>query len=141
MNHRDHGDHREGRPEPIPPETNRVSEAVVDCAISVHRELGPGLLESVYEVCLTRELTGRGLAAERQVTLPVTYKGEVLEAGMRIDLLVRRAVVVELKAIEQLLPIHRAQMLTYLKLTRLRVGLLINFNAMPLKNGIQRFAL
>jgi GxxExxY protein len=141
LNHRDHGDHREGQPEPIPPETNRVSQAVVDCAISVHRELGPGLLESVYELCLTRELIARGSVAERQVALPVTYKGEVLEAGLRIDLLVQRTVVVELKAIDQLLPIHRAQVLTYLKLSKLRVGLLINFNSMPLKNGIQRFAL
>jgi GxxExxY protein len=107
----------------------------------VHRELGPGLLKSVHELCLTRELIGRGLIAERQVALPVTYKGEVLEAGMRIDLLVQRAVVVELKAIDQLLPIRRAQMLTDLKPGRLRVGLVLNFNAVPLKNGIQRFAL
>jgi GxxExxY protein len=141
LNHGDHRDHGGPGSAALPEGVNRISGAVVDCAISVHRELGPGLLESVYELCLARELLGRGLLAERQVSLPVVYKGELLEGGLRLDLLVERAVVVEIKAADRVLPIHRAQMLTYLRLGRFRVGLLINFNSAPLKDGIQRIVL
>lgn len=107
----------------------------------MHRELGPGLLESVYEICLFDELTAKGLHVDRQLALPVNYKGRVLEAGFRIDLLLQRQVVVELKTVEAILPIHKAQLLTHLRLGGFRVGLLINFNSVLIKQGIQRFAL
>lgn len=114
------------------------SEMVIGAAIEVHRNLGPGLLESAYEVCLARELAGRGVEFQRQVELPVVYKGERLDAGFRIDLLVADVIVVELKAIEKVLPVHEAQLLTYLRLSNKRVGLLINFNVPLLKDGIVR---
>lgn len=114
------------------------SELVIGAAIEVHRNLGPGLLESAYEVCLSRELAGRGIEFQRQVELPVVSKGERLDAGFRIDLLVADVIVVELKAIEKVLPVHEAQLLTYLRLTNKRVGLLINFNVPMLKDGIVR---
>ena len=116
----------------------RESELVIGAAIEVHRYLGPGLLESAYEVCLARELAGRGVEFQRQVELPVVYKGERLDAGFRIDLLVADAIVVELKAIEKVLPVHEAQLITYLRLSNKRVGLLINFNVPMLKDGIVR---
>lgn len=116
----------------------RESELVIGAAIEVHRNLGPGLLESAYEVCLARELAGRGVEFQRQVELPVVYKGERLDAGFRIDLLVADAIVVELKAIEKVLPVHEAQLITYLRLSNKRVGLLINFNVPMLKDGIVR---
>ncbi|MBX9699362.1 MAG: GxxExxY protein [Acetobacteraceae bacterium] len=115
-----------------------VARQVVDAALAVHRALGPGLLESIYEQCLARELEMRGVPHARQVAVPVRYRGLELEGGFRIDLLVGGVVVVEVKAVEQLLPIHEAQLLTYLKLTNLRVGLLINFNVPLLKHGIRR---
>jgi GxxExxY protein len=127
--------------EPIDPEAEHAGRAIVDSAIAVHRELGPGLLESVYELCLFDELHRRRLRVERQVAAPVSYKDRFIETGFRIDLLVQGAVIVEIKAVDQVLPVHRAQLLTYLKLTRLRLGLLINFNSAPLKSGIQRFVL
>ena len=107
----------------------------------MHSALGPGLLESVYEVCLVHELKKRGLRAERQVSLPIVYEGVRLDAGLRLDLVVENSVVVEVKAIEATLPVHKAQVLTYLKLTGYRLGLLINFNTALLKHGIQRIAL
>jgi GxxExxY protein len=119
-------------------ELDEVSGQVIGAAIDVHRELGPGLLESVYEVCLVYELRQRGLGVERQVAQPVFYKGLQLECGYRLDLLVENRVIVELKAVEAILPIHAAQLLTYLKLRKLRLGLLINFNVPILKNGIKR---
>ncbi|MBY0329527.1 MAG: GxxExxY protein [Acetobacteraceae bacterium] len=115
-----------------------VARTVVDASPAVHRALGPGLLESVYERCLVHELEIRGVAHARQVTVPVRYRGLELETGFRMDLLVGGAVAVELKAVEQMLPIHDAQLLTYLKLTGLRIGLLINFNVPLLKHGIRR---
>lgn len=117
---------------------NAITEEVIGSAIAVHRVLGPGLLESAYEACLAYELVERGLAVERQKALPVTYRDVKVDCGYRIDLLVERLVVVELKAVEKLDPIHEAQLLSYLKLSGCRVGLLINFNVKMLKQGIRR---
>jgi len=117
---------------------NEITEAIIGAAIAVHRELGPGLLESAYEACLAYELAERDLKVERQKGLPVTYRGVQLDCGYRIDLLVEEQVVVELKAVERLEPIHEAQLLSYLKLSGCKVGLLINFNVKLLKNGIRR---
>jgi len=125
----------------IPPETDRAAQQVVDAAFAVHSTLGPGLLESVYETCLAYELTKRGLTAARQVTVAVVYDKVQLDAGLRLDLLVEDCVVVELKAVENFLPVHTAQMLTYLKLTGHRLGLLINFNVPLIRDGIRRIAL
>ncbi len=115
-----------------------VSHAVLGAAIEVHRELGPGLLESVYEMALCRELWIRQLRVERQVPVSVIYKGADLDTQIRIDLLVESGVIVEVKATEKLAPIHRAQLLTYLKLTGHTVGLLFNFNTVLLKHGMRR---
>lgn len=119
-------------------ELNKVSEQVIGAAIEVHKALGPGLLESAYEECLCRELTIRSIPFERQRSLPVEYKGEKLDCGYRLDLLVAESVVVEIKAVESIQPIHEAQLLTYLKLGKWKLGLLINFNVPVLKNGIRR---
>jgi GxxExxY protein len=115
-----------------------VSQLVLGAAIEVHRQLGPGLLESVYEAALCRELWIRQLRVDRQVQVPVTYKGAELDAQVRIDLLIESAVVVEVKATEKLTPLHRAQLLTYLKLTGHTVGLLLNFNVGLLRHGMRR---
>jgi GxxExxY protein len=115
-----------------------VSQAVVGAAIEVHRELGPGLLESVYEMALCRELWLRRLRVERQVPIPVTYKGAELEGQIRLDLLVESVVVVEVKSAEKLTAVHCAQLLTYLKITGHPVGLLLNFNVQLLKHGMRR---
>jgi len=117
---------------------NKITEAIISSAIAVHRELGPGLLESAYEACLTYELIERGFLAERQKALPITYREVSLDCGYRIDLLVENQVIVELKTVESLAPIHEAQLLSYLKLSGCAVGLLINFNVRVLKNGIRR---
>lgn len=119
-------------------ELDEISGQVIGAAIAVHRELGPGLLESAYEACLVHELRQQGVQIEQQIPQPVFYKGLQLECGYRLDLLVENRVIVELKAVETLLPIHEAQLLTYLKLRQLRLGLLINFNVPTLKNGIKR---
>lgn len=119
-------------------ELDEISGQVIGAAIAVHRELGPGLLESAYEACLVHELRQRGVRVEQQIPQPVFYKGLQLECGYRLDLLVENRVIVELKAVETLLPIHEAQLLTYLKLRQLRLGLLINFNVPILKHGIKR---
>jgi GxxExxY protein len=126
---------------PISESINQVAGTIVDAALTVHRALGPGLLESVYEVCLVHELTKRGVAVTRQISLPVCYDGMRLDAGLRLDMLVEDSIIVELKAVEHLLPVHRAQVLTYLKLTNHRLGLLINFNVPVIKDGIQRIIL
>lgn len=115
-----------------------VTEQIIGSAIRVHRELGPGLLESVYETCLAFELNKAGLGIRRQVTMPVRYQGVDLDAGFVIDLIVNEAVVVELKAVDKLHPIHEAQLLTYLRLSGFRTGLLINFNVLKLVDGIVR---
>ena len=118
-----------------------LTKAILGAAIDVHRALGPGLLESVYEECLCHELTLRKLSFRRQAGLPVKYKAVSLDCGYRINLIVAERVVVELKSVESIQPIHRAQLLTYLKLTELEVGLLINFNVPALRHGIVRMRL
>ncbi len=117
---------------------NEISGVIVDSAMRVHSELGPGLLESTYEACLIYELKSRDFIVQNQLILPVTYKNTQIDTGYRIDLLVEKAVIVELKAVDKLLPIHEAQLLTYLKLSHKKVGLLINFNTPRLKHGIKR---
>ena len=118
-----------------------LTHSIIGAAIEVHRFIGPGLLESAYEECLCRELSLRQIPFEQQRPLPVEYKGMQLECGYRLDLLVAKRVVVEVKAVENLLPIHEAQLLTYLKLGGWKVGLLINFNVPILKQGIRRLVL
>ena len=113
----------------------------MDAAFNVHRELGPGLLESVYEHCLASDLIMSGLLVERQVAIPVTYRNERLDAGFRLDILVERKVLVEVKAIDALASIHTAQILTYLRFSQVRLGYLINFNAVRLKDGFRRLVL
>jgi len=118
-----------------------VSETVLGAAIEVHRALGPGLLESVYEECLCRELDLIAVQYRRQVEQPITYKGAKLKIRLRIDLIVDHALVVEIKAVDTLLPVHQAQLLTYMRLAGLQTGLLINFNVPVLKHGIKRMKL
>ncbi|TAM48093.1 MAG: GxxExxY protein [Gammaproteobacteria bacterium] len=118
---------------------NFITGQVVDSAIAVHKELGPGLLESTYEACLAHELVNRGLSVERQKNMPVTYRGTKIDCGYRLDLLVNGHVIVELKAVERFDRIHEAQLLSYLKLSDKKVGLLINFNVKRLKDGMRRF--
>lgn len=118
-----------------------LSHKVIGCAVEVHRELGPGLLETAYETCLAHELSLAGVQFARQKELPVEYKGVSLECGYRIDLLVEDKLILELKAVDEVLGIHQAQILTYMKLCKAPVGLLINFNVSLLKDGIQRFVL
>jgi len=115
-----------------------LTEQIIGSAIEVHRELGPGLLESAYEECFCHELHLRSLKFQRQVSLPVAYKRLDLDCGYRIDVVVEESVIIELKSIEQILPVHLAQLLTYLRLSGKKVGLLINFNVSVLKNGIVR---
>ena len=117
---------------------NEISGEVLDASIAVHRELGPGLLESIYEECLLIELEERMMHVQRQVELPVTYKKQKLDNRLRIDLIVENEVIIELKSVEKLLPIHQAQLMTYLKLSNKELGLLINFNEKLLKNGFKR---
>ncbi len=119
-------------------DVNRVTREIIGAAIAVHRELGPGLLESAYEACLAYELTQRGLRVEQQKPLPVVYREVHLECGYRLDLVVEDIVIVELKSVEKLLPVHRAQVLSYLRLANRQVGLLINFNEKVLMNGVHR---
>ena len=115
-----------------------ITDQIIAAAIEVHRELGPGLLESVYEICLLKELMSRGLSVEQQVLVPVIYKNEKLNKEFYIDILVENEVVIELKAVEILLPVHEVQLVTYLKLANKRLGLLLNFNVPVLKDGIRR---
>ena len=118
-----------------------VARQIVDSAFAVHTTLGPGLLESVYEQCLGHELRTRNLSVASQTVLPVQYREVVIDAGFRLDLIVNDLVIVEVKAVERLMPVHEAQLLTYLKLARKRLGLLINFNVPLIKDGIRRLAL
>lgn len=124
--------------EPIPPELERIASPVVDAAFTVHTRLGPGLLESVYEVCLAHELEKRGLTVQRQVVVPISYDSMRIENAFKLDLLIDGRLIVELKALDTVLPVHYAQLLTYLKLTQNRLGLLINFNVPLIKGGIRR---
>ena len=121
-------------------ELNKIIEAIIGAAIEVHRALGPGLLESAYVVCLVYELRQRGFNVLEQVPLPLVYKEVTLDCGYRLDLLVNDAVIVEVKSVESLAPIHEAQLLSYLKLADCKIGLLINFNVKMLKQGIKRLA-
>lgn len=118
---------------------NRITEAIIGAAIEVHRTLGPGLLESAYEACLVYELQTRGLHVEQQKPVPVIYHDVKLDCGYRLDLLVENQVIVEIKAVDAISPVHQAQLLSYLRLTSLHAGLIINFNVKLLKHGIQRF--
>jgi GxxExxY protein len=117
---------------------NEITERIIGCAIEVHRHLGPGLLESAYEECTCYEITEAGLRIQRQVPLPVTYKKVVLDFGYRMDAVVEDVVVVEFKTVEKLLPVHEAQLLSYLRLSGLSVGLLFNFHVPVLKDGLKR---
>jgi len=117
---------------------NELTEQIIGAGIEVHRGLGPGLLESAYEECLCYELTRRNLAFARQQTLPVIYKGVQLDCGYRLDVVVENRIIIELKAVDQLLPIHDAQLLTYLKLANISLGLLLNFNVLLFKQGVRR---
>lgn len=117
---------------------NKITETIIFSSINVHRGLGPGLLESAYEACLIYDLVQGGLKVEQQKPIPVVYRGVSLECGYRLDLLVEEQVIVELKSVEKLLPIHKAQLMSYLKLSGCSVGLLINFNVEILKEGLQR---
>jgi GxxExxY protein len=119
-------------------EKDPLTREIIGAAIEVHKALGPGLLESVYEACLVSEMEDRGIRFENQVPLPVLFKGRRIEAGFRMDLVVEGRVIVELKAIEKLLPIHEAQLLTYLKLSGFATGLILNFNTAYLRDGIIR---
>ncbi|MFZ4683684.1 MAG: GxxExxY protein [Terrimicrobiaceae bacterium] len=118
---------------------DELTEKVIGCAIAVHRELGPGLLESTYEQCLARELSLNGVGFEMQVPLAVNYKGVHIDCGYRIDLLVEGRLLLELKSVEQIAPIHEAQILTYLKLSKIPQGLLINFNVRRLLDGLKSY--
>ncbi|MBM3471700.1 MAG: GxxExxY protein [Armatimonadetes bacterium] len=123
----------------MPAHVERAASTVVDAAIAVHRALGPGLLESLYERCLAYELSKRGLEVRTQVALPVVYDGVTFDDGLRLDILVEDCLVVEVKAVEALQPIHEAQLLTYLKLLAMPLGFLLNFNVTRMKLGIRRF--
>jgi GxxExxY protein len=129
----------QGKLQPLPVEIEGVASQIVDAGLKVHVTMGPGLLESAYEHCLAFELNRRGLKVGRQVSLPITYGDAKLDAGYRIDLLVEEAVIIEIKAIEQLGHIHQAQLLTYLRMSRYRLGFLMNFNVRLFKDGLKRF--
>lgn len=117
------------------PQFHDLSSKVIGCAIEVHRELGPGLLENAYEHCLSRELERENIEHSCQVALPIVYKGESIECGYRIDLIVGQELIIELKAVDRIMPIHEAQLLTYMKLSGVRFGLLINFNVQQVRHG------
>jgi GxxExxY protein len=127
--------------EPVSEATDRTAKAIVDSAFKVHRALGPGLLESVYEACLVHELTLRGHELQRQLVVPIVYEGLRLESGLRLDLVVDSCVIVEIKAIDRDAPVFTAQLLSYLRLAGKRLGLLINFNVPMIRDGIKRVAL
>ena len=122
-------------------EASSLTQKVIACAIEVHKQLGPGLLESSYESCLMYELHQAGIAAKRQVLLPITYKGELIDAGYRLDTLVPEQLIIELNSIDHLASIHTAQIITYLKLSKIKTGLLLNFNEQKLINGLKRISI
>jgi iron complex transport system substrate-binding protein len=128
------------RPEKIviPADVERMATVAVDAAFAVHSEFGPGLLESAYEACFARELELRGINYQRQLAVPLNYKGKLIEVGFRADVVIEGKLVIELKAVEQVIPVHKAQVITYLKILKLPLGLLINFNEVLIKDGIQR---
>jgi GxxExxY protein len=137
MNHKDT---KAQRHEPISDGTNRAAKIVVNAAFAVHTQLGPGLLESVYEKCLCHAVQRRGLSVQRQLLLPIEFEDLRINSGLRLDMIVDECLIVEVKAVEILLPVHRAQLLTYLRLSGHRLGLLINFNVELIRNGITRVA-
>jgi len=139
FNHQGHQGHQEHQE--IGDDLDAIARTIVDAGLAVHKALGPGLLESAYEHCLAHELGGRGLALQRQVALPIAYRGTRLDAGYRLDILVARSVIVEVKAVEALTRLHEAQVLTYLRLSGCRIGLLMNFNVSLFKNGVKRLIL
>jgi GxxExxY protein len=122
-------------------EINAITQAIIGCAIRVHTSFGPGLLESAYEKCLCHELASMGFAVERQVVLPLVYEGLTIDGAYRLDLRVAHSVIVEIKCVERILPVHKAQLLSYLKLSGLHVGLIINFNVVRLVDGVKRLIL
>jgi len=122
-------------------EINEITQKIIGCAIEVHKNLGPGLLESAYKECLAFDLTKAGLSIKRQQPVQVVYRDIKLDCGYRIDILVEKCVVIELKVVDEFNPVHQAQILTYMKFSDMKVGLLINFNVTVLKNGIRRFVL
>lgn len=119
-------------------ELNSITDRIIGAALVVHKALGPGLLESAYESCLLYELRKRGIKVVSQVTLPLVYDGKIIDAGYQIDMLVERMVIVELKSVERLVPVHEAQILSYMRLSKKKIGLLINFNVKTLRDGIKR---
>jgi GxxExxY protein len=136
MNHQGHQGHQG-----VSTAVDEIARTVIDSGLKVHKALGPGLLESAYEHCLAYELVSRGLIVRRQVALPIVYEEVALDAGYRLDLLVNEQVIVEIKSVDALTPLHEAQALTYLKLSKLRLALLINFNVPLFKQGVRRLAL
>lgn len=126
---------------PVSAEEERIAKVIVEAAYAVHSQLGPGLLESIYETCFCHELGKRGLSYRRQVTVPIVYDGIEFNEGLRLDVLVEEKIICELKAIEEIKSVHEAQLLSYLKLTKKRLGFLINFNVSLIKYGIKRIIL
>src|SRR5262245_52587715 len=122
----------------IPEHIERMATIAVDAAFAVHCEYGPGLLESAYEACFAQELELRGIRYQRQLPIPLNYKGKLIEVGFRADIVIEEKLLIELKAVEQVIPVHKAQVITYLKIMQLPLGLLINFNEVLIKDGIQR---
>jgi GxxExxY protein len=127
--------------QPIAPDVEKVGKAVLDAAFKVHTALGPGLLESVYETTTAYEIRKSGLTVETQVSVPILYDGQELASGLRLDMLVEKCVIVELKSVETMNPVYEAQIMTYLRLSNVRLGFLINCNVKRLKDGIKRFVL
>ena len=125
----------------IDPQLDLIASQVVDAAYKVHKTFGPGLLENAYELCLIHELKKRGLKVDRQISVPLVFDGEEIDTAFRIDLLVENQLIVELKAVEKNIPLYEAQVITYLKVTNRRLGLLINFNVPLIKDGIKRIVL
>ena len=127
--------------EPIPPEVERVGKAVLDAAFKVHTALGPGLLESVYDTTVAYEIRKGGLLVETQVAMPIIYDNTKLESGLRLDMLIEKSVIIELKSVEKMNPVYEAQLMTYLRLSNVRLGFPINFNVPRLKEGIKRMVI
>jgi len=126
---------------PVTEEDNKISKFIFDAAMTVHTELGPGLLEKVYEDCLAHVLIKNGLTVEKQKYLPVKFQDITVDSGLRLDLLVNQRVIIEVKAVSELIPVHKSQLFTYLKLTNLSLGMLLNFNVKSMRNGVKRVAL
>jgi GxxExxY protein len=122
----------------VPADIEHMATIAVDAAFAVHQELGPGLLESAYESCFAQELELRGIKYQRQIPVPLNYKGKLVEVGFRADIIMNRTLLLELKAVEQIIPVHKAQIITYLKILKLPLGLLINFDEVLIKDGIRR---